>query len=55
MQAGNYLNARLAGKTINDARRAIAGEIEPSAQIDEITGSLIDAGLADGQHRQWRR
>ena len=47
VQAGNYLNARLAGKTINDARRAIAGEIElRRAQIDEITGSLIDAGLA---------
>ena len=47
VQAGNYLNARLAGKTINDARRAIAGEIEQRrAQIDEITGTLIDAGLA---------
>ena len=47
VQAGNYLNARLAGKTIDDARRAIAGEIEQRrAQIDEITGDLIDAGLA---------
>ena len=47
VQAGNYLNARLAGKTIDDARRAIAGEIEQRrAQIDEITGNLIDAGLA---------
>ena len=47
VQAGNYLNARLAGKTIDGARRAIAGEIEQRrAQIDEITASLIDAGLA---------
>ncbi|MGB0631091.1 MAG: heat-inducible transcriptional repressor HrcA [Alphaproteobacteria bacterium] len=47
VQAGNYLNARLAGKTIDDARRAIASEIEQRrAQIDEITGNLIDAGLA---------
>jgi heat-inducible transcriptional repressor len=47
VQAGNYLNARLAGKTIDGARRAIAGEIEQRrAQIDEITANLIDAGLA---------
>lgn len=47
VQAGNYLNARLVGKTINGARRAIAGEIEQRrAQIDAITASLIDAGLA---------
>ena len=47
VQAGNYLNARLAGKTIHGARRAIAGEIEQRrAQIDEITANLIDAGLA---------
>jgi heat-inducible transcriptional repressor len=47
VQAGNYLNARLAGKTIDAARRAVANEIEQRrAQIDEITASLIDAGLA---------
>lgn len=47
VQAGNYLNARLAGKTIDGARRAIATEIEQRrAQIDEITANLIDAGLA---------
>ncbi|PPR11011.1 MAG: Heat-inducible transcription repressor HrcA [Alphaproteobacteria bacterium MarineAlpha11_Bin1] len=47
VQAGNYLNARLTGKTINDARQAIAGEIDQRrAQIDEITSNLIEAGLA---------
>ena len=47
VQAGNYLNARLAGKTVEDARRAIAKEIEQrKAQIDEITAGLIEAGLA---------
>jgi heat-inducible transcriptional repressor len=47
VQAGNYLNARLAGKTIDGARRAIATEIKQrQAQIDEITAKLIDAGLA---------
>ena len=47
VQASNYLNARLAGRTIEDARRAIAQEIEQRrAQIDEITASLVEAGLA---------
>lgn len=47
VQAGNYLNTRLAGKTIDEARLAIASEInQRRAQIDEITGKLIDAGLA---------
>lgn len=47
VQAGNYLNTRLAGRTIDEARRAIASEInQRRAQIDEITRKLIDAGLA---------
>ena len=47
VQAGNYLNARLAGKTIEAARRAVAQEIEQRrAEIDQITANLIDAGLA---------
>ena len=47
VQAGNYLNARLAGKTIDAARRAVAREIEQRrAEIDQITANLIDAGLA---------
>lgn len=47
VQAGNYLNARLAGKTIEGARRAVGREIEQRrAEIDQITANLIDAGLA---------
>lgn len=47
VQAGNYLNARLAGKTIDAARRAVGQEIEQRrAEIDQITANLIDAGLA---------
>ena len=47
VQAGNYLNARLAGKTIDDARSAVGLEIEQRrAEIDQITANLIDAGLA---------
>ena len=47
VQAGNYLNARLAGRTIDSARAAIAKEIEQRrTQIDEITTSLVEAGLA---------
>ena len=47
VQAGNYLNSRLAGKTIDGARKAVGQEIEQRrAEIDQITGNLIDAGLA---------
>ncbi|MAI49253.1 MAG: heat-inducible transcriptional repressor HrcA [Rhodospirillaceae bacterium] len=47
VQAGNYLNSRLAGKTIDGARRAVGLEIEQRrAEIDQITANLIDAGLA---------
>lgn len=47
VQAGNYLNARLVGKTIDGARKAVGQEIEQRrAEIGQITGNLIDAGLA---------
>ena len=46
-QAANYLNARLAGRTIDEARGEIAREIEEHrAQIDALTGRLVEAGLA---------
>ena len=46
-QAGNYLNSRLAGKTLDGARDAIAAEIKQrQTEIDSITAKLIDAGLA---------
>lgn len=45
--AANYLNARLAGKTILQAQRDIFREIEENrAQLDRITTDLVQRGLA---------
>ena len=47
VQAANYLNARLAGRTIDEARRQIEEEIaDHRAQIDALTSKLVQAGLA---------
>ena len=45
--AGNYLNARLVGRTIDEAKAAIAADVESKrAQLDELTAKLVEAGLA---------
>ncbi len=45
--ATNYLNARLVGHTIDEARVAILGDIEGRrAQLDQLTTSVVEAGLA---------
>ncbi|MGH7115304.1 MAG: heat-inducible transcriptional repressor HrcA [Stellaceae bacterium] len=45
--AGNYLNARLIGRTIEEARAEIEAEIAShQAQLDELTSKLVAAGLA---------
>lgn len=47
VEAGNYLNARLAGRTVEEAARIVKAEIEQRrARIDEITAGLVEAGLA---------
>lgn len=47
-EASNYLNARLAGKTLAEARAGILAELESQrAQLDSITSDLIARGLAD--------
>jgi len=47
VQAGNYLNARLVGHTLDEAKHTIEREIaEHRAQIDALTGKLVQAGLA---------
>lgn len=47
VQAGNYLNARLVGRTLEEARGEIESEItEHQAQLDELTGRLVETGLA---------
>jgi heat-inducible transcriptional repressor len=45
--AGNYLSARLVGRTVAEARAAIAAEIVSNrAELDELTQRLVEAGLA---------
>ena len=47
IQATNYLNARLAGRTLADAETMIEKEIaDHRAQIDELTRDLVEAGIA---------
>lgn len=45
--ATNYMNARLSGKTIEDAETHIRNEIASNqSQLDQITRSLVEKGLA---------
>jgi heat-inducible transcriptional repressor len=46
-EASNYLNARIAGLTLAEARARIEKEIEERrAQLDELTASIVTEGLA---------
>ena len=46
-QAGNYLSARLTGRTLGEARGAILVELdEHRAALDELTRRVVEAGLA---------
>jgi len=46
-EAGNFLAARLAGRTLDEARREITCEIEEHrAQLDELAARVVEAGLA---------
>ncbi len=46
-QASNYLAHHVAGKTLKQAREAIDAQNEKQArELDEITGRLVDSGLA---------
>jgi heat-inducible transcriptional repressor len=56
-EATNYLNARIGGLTLAEARARIEREIEERrAQLDALTASIITAGLAtwsgDGDERK---
>jgi heat-inducible transcriptional repressor len=45
--AGNYLNARLAGRNLGEVRGIIERELEAHrAQLDELTSRVVAAGLA---------
>jgi len=46
-QASNYLNARLLGRTLEEARGQILAELEARrAELDELTTKVVAAGLA---------
>jgi heat-inducible transcriptional repressor len=47
VQAGNYVNSRLGGRTLEEARKAIEEEISAHrTELDELTGKVVEAGLA---------
>lgn len=46
-EAGNYLNERLRGRTMVEARAEIQEELEAKrAQLDELTSRVVETGLA---------
>jgi heat-inducible transcriptional repressor len=46
-QAGNYLNARLAGRPLAELRRAVAEEMAANrTELDTLAASVVEAGLA---------
>jgi heat-inducible transcriptional repressor len=47
IEATNYLNARLVGRSLKDTREAVTRELEDGrAQIDRMTSELVSRGLA---------
>ena len=47
VEAGNYLTARLAGRSFSEARARIQDEIEQRrTELDELTQKVVSAGLA---------
>ncbi|MFT4090616.1 MAG: heat-inducible transcriptional repressor HrcA [Asticcacaulis sp.] len=55
MEASNYLNARLRGRTLSEAGRELRTELEQERrQLDQTAAQLIEAGLAvwSGDHDQ---
>jgi heat-inducible transcriptional repressor len=47
VEATNYLNSRLVGLTLDEAKRQVLDELESQrSQLDELTGKVVAAGLA---------
>lgn len=47
VQAGNYVNARLVGKTLPEARGAIEAELaDRQAELDRLTAKVVESGIA---------
>ncbi len=46
-EAGNYISAQLAGRTLAEAARAMSGEIASGkSALDEVSTRLVEAGIA---------
>ncbi len=46
-EATNYLNARLGGRTLDEARESVMAELESQrSQLDALAGKVVEAGLA---------
>ncbi len=47
VEASNYLNARLSGRTLDEAREKILSDLESQrSQLDELATKVVEAGLA---------
>ena len=47
VQAGNFLNARLTGRSLAELRTTVADEMsEDRTQLDELTSQVVETGLA---------
>ena len=47
IEAMNYLNARIAGRTLEEAQTLIQRELDDhTSQLDELTAQVVEAGLA---------
>jgi heat-inducible transcriptional repressor len=47
VEAGNFLNTRLAGRTLEEAREHVLAELESQrGQLDVLTKKVVEAGLA---------
>lgn len=47
VEAANYLNARLRGRTLDAARRALGDElVSAQRELDEVSARLVETGLA---------
>lgn len=56
IEAGNYLNARLRGRSLQETRSTILNEVESNrAELDELTARLVREGVADvAGDEDWR-
>ena len=46
-QAGNYLNAKLSGRSLAELKRIVAGEmVANQTELDALTAGVVEAGLA---------